>query len=193
MITADWHFLFKFKSNSRNNRRDKCVVLAEHWDHCHNWGPLMVTAAPHVSWSHLHKYLETVRKTRRLCCGPQLPAIVITQVWILIQSDTIHNSPPGYSKFTTPTLHYYGPRMNVDINILYWGWGLKGCCLESQSELYPSNECWHQSPRPAQFSHPIFSFRSHKVLRGCRAVKASSLLSVTFVLSLEARLEDGLH
>ena len=106
--------------------------------------------------------------------------------------DTIwyNSQTPGRRDIQNSQHHYYGPRMNVNINNLHW------MRLERMLGVWvrvvSSNECWHQSPKPAQFLIQYSLLVAIKFC-GCRAAKASSLLSMTFVLSLEARLEDGLH
>ena len=92
-----------------------------------------------------------------------------------------------YSKFTTPLLwaenecQHQQPSLNET-----WkdARSLSPSCIQ-QWMLTPKSQA-------STISHPIFSLVAIKFC-GCRAVKASSLLSMTFVLSLEARLEDGLH
>ena len=184
MITSNWHFLFKFKSNSRNNRRDKCVVLADlctGQDHCHSWGA-----------SHGHVGLIFINISRQEhpvseCPSCQQLSSRKSESWYnLIQFTNPRTS--RYSKFTTPLL-----------------WAANECRHQQPS----LNEAWKDarslSPSciqamdadtkvPGQHNFLIqYSLLEAIKFCGCRAVKASSLLSVTFVLSLEARLEDGWH
>ena len=197
MITGNWHFLFKFKSNSRNNRRDKCscvgISAQDHCHSCHSGGAAHGHCAPQ---SPCLIFINISRLSGRpgLYKVSWLPAIVITQVWVLIQSDTVHKPRCRtwrYSQFSTPLL--WGTRMNVNISQHpslneTWkdAWSLSLSCIQGMNA---------DTRDPGQHNFPIqYSLLVAIKFCGCRAVKTtSSLLSVTFVLSLEARLEDGLH
>ena len=184
---GNWHFLFKFKSNSRNNRRDKCDVLAElctGQDHCHSWG------APHG-----HVGLIFINISRQAGRPGVLSASVLVASnchHASLNLDTIwyNSQTPGRRDIQNSQHYYYGPRMNVNINNLHW------MRLERMLGVWVRvvSRQWMLTPKSqaSTISHPIFSLVAIKFC-GCRAAKASSLLSMTFVLSLEARLEDGLH
>ena len=198
MITGNWHFLFKFKSNSRNNRRDKCscvgISAQDHCHSCHSGGAAHGHCAPQ---SPCLIFINISRLSGRpgLYKVSWLPAIVITQVWVLIQSDTVHKPPPaGRGDIHNSQHHYYGGHgwMSTSASILHWMrlermpgvWVLS--CIKGMNA---------DTRDPGQHNFPIqYSLLVAIKFCGCRAVKTtSSLLSVTFVLSLEARLEDGLH
>ena len=156
---GNWHFLFKFKSNSRNNRRDKCDVLAElctGQDHCHSWG------APHGHVGLIFINISRQAGRPRVCECPscqQLSSRKSESWYNLIQFTNPRTS--RYSKFTT--LLYYGPRMNVNINNLHW------MRLERMLGVWVRvvSRQWMLTPKSqaSTISHPIFSFSGNKVLR----------------------------
>ena len=196
MITGNWHFLFKFKSNSRNNRRDKCscvgISAQDHCHSCHSGG----AAHGHSSSCLIFINISRLSGRPRVCIkcpGCQQLSSRKSESWYNLIQFT-NPGPPDVAIFTIlNTVLLWGTRMNVNISQHpslneTWkdAWSLSLSCIQGMNA---------DTRDPGQHNFPIqYSLKVAIKFCGCRAVKTtSSLLSVTFVLSLEARLEDGLH
>ena len=159
MITGNWHFLFKFKSNSRNNRRDKCscvgISAQDHCHSCHSGG----AAHGHSSSCLIFINISRLSGRPRVCIkcpGCQQLSSRKSESWYNLIQFT-NPRQPDVAIFTILNTTIMGDTDECQHQpASFIEWDLKGC-LESESELYPGNECWHQRSRPAQFSHSIFS------------------------------------
>ena len=154
-------------------------------DHCHSRG----AAHGHASSGLIFINISRLSGSS----GPRSASVLVANnchhaSLSLRPSDTIHN-PPDVALFKIHNTTIMGRGW---MSTSFIEWDLKGCWSLSLSCIQAMNA---DTKVPGQHNFLIQYSLLCWALKfcGCRTVKTSFLLSVTFVLSLEARLEDGLH